>query len=96
VQGRIELVIACRKYAGELAINQIAPRVHSELQNYLDTGTAALLESLRTAGVGDRKFRQSQVDAAVRFAGTLFGPEYAGLLSKAAGMAAADRKLQKA
>lgn len=96
VQARIELVIACRKYAGELAINQIAPRVYSDLQNYLDTGTAALLESLRNAGPIDRKFRQSQVDAAVRFAGTVFSPEYAGLLARAAGVAAADRKLGKA
>lgn len=94
-EAHIELVDACRKYAGELAINQIAPSVHAELRKYLDTGIASLLESLRTAGVADRNFRYSQVDAAVRFAGKLFGSEYAALLTKAASMAAADRRPDK-
>jgi hypothetical protein len=94
-EARIELVDACRRYAGELAINQIAPRVHAELQNYFDTGTPSLLEALRTAGPGERAFRQSQADAAVRFAGKLFGSEYAALLSRAASIAAADRRPAK-
>ncbi|HEX2216237.1 MAG TPA: hypothetical protein VHG27_06030 [Xanthobacteraceae bacterium] len=95
-EARIALVGACRHYAGELAINQIAARVHGELQNSLDAGKSGLLDSLRNAGDADRPFRQSQVDAAVRFAGTLFGGEYASLLAKAATLAAADRKSAKA
>ena len=34
-----------------------------------------------------RPFRQSQVDAAVRFCATVFGPQYAALLGKAAEVA---------
>ena len=35
----------------------------------------------------DRRFRQSQVDAAVRFCGKVFGPDYAATLTKAAEVA---------
>ena len=94
-EARIELVGACRNYAGEFALNQVAPRVHADLQNYLDTGTASLLEALRSAGPADRKFRQSQVDAAVKLAAKLFGAEYASLLTKAAGIAASDRTMAR-
>jgi hypothetical protein len=59
---------------------------------------AALLDGLRQAGPGESRFRQSQVDAAVRFAAKMFGPEYAAVLVKAAGIAAqgADPKAAKA
>jgi hypothetical protein len=96
-EAKIELVSACRTYASELAINEVTLRVHSELQTYLDTGMNPLLEALRHAGATDRKFRQSQVDAAVRFAALIFGPSYASLFAKAAEVAAqGDRKVAKA
>jgi hypothetical protein len=59
---------------------------------------APLLEGLRQAGAGERKFRQSQVDAAVRFAAKMFGADYAAVLVKAADVAAqgADPKAAKA
>ena len=57
-------------------------RTFSELQHYLDSGMQALLDGLRHAGVADRSFRQSQVDAAVRFCAKVFG-EYASLVGKA-------------
>jgi hypothetical protein len=88
VETLLELVNACRSYASELAINEATLRVHSELQNYLDTGMAALLDGLRATSGAERAFRQSQVDAAVRFAAKMFGTEYAALLSKAADVAA--------
>ncbi len=89
----IGFVDACRKYAGERALNEMTQRTYSELQHYLETGTPALLDGLRNAGDGDRKFRQSQVDAAVRFCGKAFGPEYASQLAKAAEVAAnSERK----
>ncbi len=84
----IELVGACRNYASELAISEMTTRVCGELQQFLDTGTKTLLDSLRAAGPSDRQFRQSQVDAAVRFCGKVFGREYASLLTKAAEVAA--------
>jgi hypothetical protein len=56
-----------------------------------------LLDSLRQASDTDRKFRQSQVDAAVRFSAKIFGPSYAQLFAKAAEVAAqGERKAAKA
>ena len=93
---QVELVGACRHYASELAINEATMRTHAELREYLETGTKVLLDTLRQAGDGDRPFRQSQVEAAVRFCRTMFGSDYAGLLAKAAEMAvhagSAERK----
>jgi hypothetical protein len=84
----VELVSICRNYASELAVNELTSRVYSELQNYLDTGTSPLLDGLRSCGPADRKFRLSQVDAAVRFSAKIFGVNYAALLAKAAEVAA--------
>jgi hypothetical protein len=93
---RVEFIGACRQYASELAVNEATMRAHSELSQYLETSTKALLDSLRHAGDIDRPFRQSQVDAAIRFCRSVFGAEYAGLLAKAAEVAvqtaAAERK----
>jgi hypothetical protein len=84
----VELVGVCRLYASELAINEMTLRTYGELQQFLDTGTQALLDSLRQAGDGERRFLQSQVDAAVRFCAEIFGPDYASVLAKAADLAA--------
>jgi len=93
---RVEFVSACRHYANELAVNEVTTRAYSELTLYLETGTKVLLDSLRHAGDADRPFRQSQVEAAIRFCRTIFGREYAGLLAKAAEVAvqtvAAERR----
>jgi hypothetical protein len=87
VEALVEFVGICRYFAGELAINEMTQRALSELRQYLDVGTRALLEGLRHAGESDRSFRQSQVDAAVRFCAKVFGREYAALLGKAAEVA---------
>jgi hypothetical protein len=84
---RVEFVIACRHYAGELALSEVTMRAYSDLTQYLETGTKVLLDSLRHAENADRPFRQSQVEAAIRFCRTVFGGEYAGLLAKAADVA---------
>ena len=89
----IVLFGACRNYASELAINESTLRIYHEVEQYLDTGTPALLDGLRNAGKADRPFRQAQVEAAVRFCGKVFGAEYASLLTKAAEVAAnSERK----
>ena len=97
---RVEFLNACRNYASELAVNDATVRAHSDLTLYLETGTKLLLDALRQAGDADRPFRQSQVDAAIRFCRIIFGTEYAGLLAKAAEVAvqaaAADRKPARA
>jgi hypothetical protein len=95
-EAHIKLVNACRRYAGELAVNELAPRVLADMRDYFEAGSPALLESLRGAGSADRRFRQSQVDAAVRLSGALFGNDYSALFAKAAAMAAADRKTARA
>ena len=87
VEALVEFVGICRYFAGELAINEMTQRALSDLRQYLDNGTRALLEGLRQAGDLDRSFRQSQVDAAVRFCAKVFGRDYAALLVKAAEVA---------
>jgi hypothetical protein len=88
----IEFVGTCRNYANELAINEMTLRTYSDLQHYLETGTSGLVDALRTAGASDRSFRQSQVDAAVRFCAKVFGQDYASTLAKAAGVAAQSER----
>ena len=93
----IGFVVNCRNYAGEFAINEITQRVFNELQQSLDGGTHALLDALRHATASERPFRQSQVDAAVRFCAKVFGQEYASLLAKAADVASqSERKAARA
>ncbi|MGA7596509.1 MAG: hypothetical protein WA645_12510 [Pseudolabrys sp.] len=97
VEALVEFVGICRYFAGERAINEMRQRALTELRQYLDNGTQALLEGLRHAGEADRAFRQSQVDAAVRFCAKVFGREYAALLGKAAEVAgAAEPKAARA
>jgi hypothetical protein len=93
----VEFVGACRLFAGELAINEMTQRTFAELQQYLDSGMRSLLDGVRHAGMADRSFRQSQVDAAVRFCAKVFGKQYASLLDKAAEVASAkERKTARA
>ncbi len=93
----VAFVGTCRSFASELAINEMTQRNFNEIQYNLDSGTRALLDGLRHAGQGDRAFRQSQVEAAVRFSAKVFGEEYAALLTKAAEVAsAAERKPARA
>jgi hypothetical protein len=97
VEAKLVLAAACRNYAGELAISEATRRVTFDLQNYFDNGTQILLDRLRTAPAAERAYRQSQVDAAVKFCAKLFGADYASLLAKAADMAVkGEQKLAKA
>jgi hypothetical protein len=86
-EARVAFICACRHYAAELALSEATMRAHSELTHILDTGTKILLESLRQAGNDDRPFRQSQLEAGIRFCRPVFGAEYAGTLAKAAEVA---------
>ena len=84
---KVIFVSGCRQYAAELALSEVTLRAYSDLTQYLETTTKVLLDTLRHSEEADRPFRQSQVDAAIRFCGTIFGTEYAGLLAKAADVA---------
>ena len=83
----VGFVVACRNYAGELAINEVTQRTFNDLRTHLETGSRALIDALRTAGDSERPFRQSQIEAAVRFCAKVFGQDYATQLAKAAEVA---------
>jgi hypothetical protein len=91
----VEFVAACRTYAAELAVNEMTVRSYNELQHYLESGTKVLLDTLRHAGAADRPFRQSQMEAAIRFCRIIFGADYAGLLAKAAEIAAPTATIER-
>ena len=65
-EAMIEFVGACRNFASELATSEVTLRTFQEIQQYLDSGTRALLDALRGAGEHDRPFRKSQMDAAIK------------------------------
>ena len=46
----IDFVAVCRTYASELAINEVTLRTYSDLQQYVEHSTEALVQSLRATG----------------------------------------------
>jgi hypothetical protein len=80
----IDFVGVCRIYASELAINEVTLRTYSDLQQYVEQSTEALVQSLRSGDLKTRSYRQMQVQAAIRFCELLFGHDYASLMSRAA------------
>jgi hypothetical protein len=80
----IDFVATCRNFASELAINEVTLRTYSDLQQYVEQATEALVQSLRGGDAKARAYRQMQVAAAIRFCGILFGSDYAALMSRAA------------
>jgi hypothetical protein len=80
----IDFVAVCRTYASELAINEVTLRTYSDLQQYVEHSTEALVQSLRGGDAKARAYRQMQVAAAIRFCEILFGQDYASLMSRAA------------
>jgi hypothetical protein len=96
IAAMIDFVAICRNYAGELAINEVTLRTFSDLQQYTESVTDSLVDSLRVSEGGTRAFRQMQVEAAIRFCDVLFGQDYASLMRKAADMAiASERKNER-
>jgi hypothetical protein len=80
----IDFVAVCRTYASELAINEVTLRTYSDLQQYVEQATEALVHSLRGGDARARAYRQEQVTAAIKFCDVLFGHDYASLMSRAA------------
>ncbi len=80
----IDFVAVCRTYASELAINEVTLRTYSDLQQYVEDSTEALVQSLRGGDAKVRGYRQMQVNAAIRFCDVLFGHDYASLMTRAA------------
>jgi hypothetical protein len=93
----IDFVAVCRTYASELAINEVTLRTYSDLQQYVEQSTEALVQSLRSGDPKTRPYRQMQVQAAIRFCEVLFGHDYASLMSRAADNAVTgERKSSRA
>lgn len=89
----IEFVSVCRDYANELAVNEVTMRTYSDIRQYLETGSNAIVERLRTAKSHEMPFYRVQMSAAIRFCAAMFGPDYAATLSKAADVVmSAERK----
>jgi hypothetical protein len=80
----INFVAVCRTFASELAINEVTLRTYSDLQQYVEKSTEALVQSLRAGDVRVRGYRQTQAKTAIRFCQVLFGQEYAALMTRAA------------
>ncbi|ALK10105.1 hypothetical protein [Blastochloris viridis] len=92
----IDLLLLCRTYAGEIALNEATQRATSELNALLDTGTATLIDGLRVASDVEKPFRRSQLDAAIQLSGRVFGPGYAQTLTRAVDLAAQGRQAEPA
>ncbi len=97
VAALIDFVAICRNYAGELAINEASLRSYTELQQYVESATQTLMESLRAPDPKIRTYRMMQMQAAIRFCDVMFGPDYASLMRRAAdAVKPAERKESKA
>ena len=83
VASLIDFVAVCRTFASELAINEVTLRTYSDLQNYVEQATEALVEVLRGCDDRVRAYRQMQAEAAIRFCDVLFGRDYSILMRKA-------------
>ena len=79
----IGFVATCRNFASELAINEVTLRTYSDLQQYVETATEGLVESLKVSTGRVREFRALQIQAAIKFCHILFGNEYAALMERA-------------
>jgi hypothetical protein len=88
----IDFVAVCRTYASELAINEVTLRTYSDLQQYVEKSTEALVQALRGGDARTRQYRRMQVQAAIRFCELLFGPDYASLMGRAAEHALTDER----
>lgn len=97
VAGLIDFVGACRHHASELAINEVTLRAYTDLQQYLETATKALVETLRSCDQRVLHYRRGQAEAGIRLCAIMFGADYASVLTKAADVAlSSERKAARA
>jgi hypothetical protein len=97
VAALIEFVSACRNHASELAINEVTLRAYTDLQQYLETATRSLVESLRGCDPRVLDFRRAQAEAGVSLCAVMFGQDYATIMTKAVDVAlSGERKPAKA
>lgn len=88
----IEFAGACRNHASELAINEVTLRAYTDLQQYLETATRSLIETLRACDPRVLDFRRTQAEAGIKFCAVMFGNDYAAILTKALDVAVSDER----
>ena len=89
----IDFVAVCRTYASELAINEVTLRTYSDLQQYVEQSTEALVQSLRGGDARTRGYRQMQVQAAIRFCERVVRPRLC-VADEQGGRERGDRRTQ--
>lgn len=90
----VDLVAACRAFAGELAINELSMRTYSELRQYLDAASRGLVEAVRHATPEDRPLLQAQCDAALDFCARMSAPDPVAAASRTSAAPAARKVAQ--
>jgi len=90
VEGLVDMVVACRAFAGELAINELSMRTFLELRHYLDATARGLQEAVRHVDGEERAKLRAQLAVAVRLCDKVCGHELATAPAPARG--ATDRR----
>jgi hypothetical protein len=88
VEVLIDFARVCGAYAAQLRIQDTIWQAFSELRADLKAVKQPLLAELRNATTADRRFRQSQVAAAVTISAKVFDDDYAQQFAQAAGLQA--------
>lgn len=66
VEGLVDMVIACRAFAGELAVNELSMRTFLDLRHYLDATVRGLQEAARHVEGEERAQLRAQLTLAAR------------------------------
>lgn len=75
VESLVDVVIACRAFAGELAINELSMRTFLEMRHYLDATVRGLQEAVRHVDGEERAKLRAQLAVATRLCDKVFGQE---------------------
>lgn len=78
----IELLMTVRAYLNEFALNEIANRLFTECENYLQIAIDSLQDELRSAQNDKRTLAFAYAQAAIRVSEIWYGKEHAALLKR--------------
>lgn len=86
LEAELEMLEVARACASEIALNEMAIRIHNDARSLIDTCTNGLLEKIKAAQVPPALIAE-HVELAVRISSRVFGSGYAQLFQKAAELA---------
>jgi len=75
VEGLVDMVIACRAFAGELAVNELSMRTFRDLRHYLDATVRGLQEAVRHSEAEQQARLRAQLVLATRLCDKVCRPE---------------------